>query len=147
LISADYFTGLIFHVANAVRARLRRQFFKVIDGWRANGMFNLGKLAPLFAVEFTTPRFWSQPTPLLKRTRRRDRGIDREFRATNRLSPGEAAVGFPRLQSLVHAGEIEPAHWVNQRSLDGKRTPTGDSCKWRMRLIVLLSSTETPNQI
>jgi hypothetical protein len=66
-LRVDYFTSLIFHVANAVRARLHRQFFKVTEGWRANGMLNLGKLAPLFAVEFTTPRFWTQPAPLLKK--------------------------------------------------------------------------------
>jgi hypothetical protein len=116
LISADYFTSLFFHVANAVRAQLYRHFFKVTEGWRANGMFDLRKLAPLFAVEFTTPRFLTQPAPLLKkRTRRRDRGIDHEFRAPKRLSPGEAAVRFPRLQSLIYAGEIEPAHSANQR--------------------------------
>jgi hypothetical protein len=48
---------------------LYRQFFKVIETWRVNGVFDLGKLAPLFVVEFTTPRFWPQFAPPIEKER------------------------------------------------------------------------------
>lgn len=82
LISTDYFTSLFSHAANAVRSRLPRQFCEVIGCWRANGVFDLRKLAPLFVVEFTNRRFWPQFSLCLESTRRRERRIDREFRGT-----------------------------------------------------------------
>jgi hypothetical protein len=42
-------------------------FFKVTESWPANGVFDLGNWLQLFAIEFTTPRFWPQSAPLLKK--------------------------------------------------------------------------------
>jgi hypothetical protein len=82
-------------------------FFKVIESWRANGVFDLGKLAPLFVVEFTTPRFWPQFAPPLEKVR----DVVSEALIANfahpigfrRASPRSA---FPAYNHPIYAGEI-----------------------------------------